>query len=355
MYLNMDKRNFDLNRNSFDILKYWAAFSVMFLHYTYYAFMEAEQAWGFMDKLRKISEFFPGVIVLFTISGFLISDSMERSDSKVEFLKKRVLRLYPELWLCTIVNLVVLIIIAREYLDGSIIVWLGTQIVGIANTPACLDGFSTGSVNGALWTIFVEIQLYLLLCFGYNFVKKMRIFQWGIMLMGGIGVNLFCDYVSKKYGGILAKLIERSFFPYLIWFIIGVFCFQYRDKIIQYLRYIVIPLLIVYWKIFPFVNQKPGYYTGITVSILCPFIVIGLAFLLPSIRLKRDLSYGIFLYHWIVLNFIVYFQLLSKWKWYLSFGFFILATLFLAWCSQLTVKKIMVKINKISKYKKYNG
>lgn len=93
----MDNQKFNLKQNSFDILKYWAAFSVMFLHYTYYAFREAEQAWGFMDKLRKTSEFFPGVIVLFTISGFLISDSMERSKTKGEFLRKRVFRLYPEL------------------------------------------------------------------------------------------------------------------------------------------------------------------------------------------------------------------------------------------------------------------
>lgn len=127
-----------------------------------------------MDKLRKTSEFFPGVIVLFTVSGFLISDSMERSKTKGEFLKKRVLRLYPELWLCTMVNIVVLLIIASEYLDGSILLWLATQIIGIANTPSCLDGFATGSVNGALWTIFVEIQLYLLICFGYDFLKKLK-------------------------------------------------------------------------------------------------------------------------------------------------------------------------------------
>ena len=40
----MDNQKFNLKQNSFDILKYWAAFSVMFLHYTYYAFREAEQA-----------------------------------------------------------------------------------------------------------------------------------------------------------------------------------------------------------------------------------------------------------------------------------------------------------------------
>ena len=51
---------------------------------------------------------------------------------------------------------------------------------------------------------------------------------------------------------------------------------------------------------------------GIGISIFCPFIIMGLSYLLPSIRLKPDLSYGMFLYHWIILNIIVHFQLLSK-------------------------------------------
>ena len=334
----------NLKKNSFDILKYWAAFSVMFLHYTYYAFVEAEQAWEFMDKLRKISEFFPGVVVLFTISGFLISDSMERSKSQKDFLRKRVFRLYPELWLCTIVNLCVLSVIAKEYLDRSILLWIGTQFFGIANTPSCLDGFATGSVNGALWTILVEVQLYLIICFGYHKLKKMKMFQWSIFLAALAGVNLLCDYVSSAGGGVVSKLIERSFFPYTFWFMIGVFCYQYRNKIIGCLRYLVIPLLILYWFVRPYGMEQPGYYVGIGVSILCPFIVIGLAYLLPAIRFKTDLSYGLFLYHWIVLNIIVHFELLKQWKWYLCFAFFIVMTIILAWGSRSVIGKIVTMV-----------
>lgn len=340
----------NLKKNSFDILKYWAAFSVMFLHYTYYAFVEAEQAWEFMDKLRKISEFFPGVVVLFTISGFLISDSMERSKSQKDFLRKRVFRLYPELWLCTIVNLCVLSVIAKEYLDRSILLWIGTQIIGIANTPSCLDGFATGSVNGALWTILVEVQLYLIICFGYHKLKKMKMFQWSIFLAALAGMNLLCDYVSSAGSGVVSKLIERSFFPYAFWFMAGVFCYQHRSKIIGYLRCLVIPLLVLYWYIRPYGMEQPGYYVGIGVSILCPFIVIGLAYLLPAIRFKTDLSYGMFLYHWIVLNVIVHFELLIQWKWYICFVFFIVTTMILAWGSRGITGKIVTMVE--NRYKK---
>lgn len=340
----MDKQKFNIKKNCFDVLKYWAAFSVMFLHYTYYAFREAEQAWGLMDKLRRTSEFFPGVIVLFTISGFLISDSMERSESKTQFLKKRIFRLYPELWLCTIVNIIVIVVIASEYLDRSILVWLGTQIFGIANTPSCLKDFATGSVNGALWTIFVEVQLYLLLCIGYVILKKLKNYQWGILLALFAGANLFCEYVSGNYGGMLAKLLERSLVPYTIWFMIGVFCYRYKEKLLGRVKYIVLLLLPIYWYLRPLAADQPGYYVGIMVSISCPFIIIGLAYLLPAIRIRIDLTYGMFLYHWIVLNVIVHFKLLSKWKWYVCLLFFVIVTLMLAWMSQIIVKKIMSRV-----------
>ena len=42
--------------------------------------------------------FFPGVVILFSMSGFLVSASIERSKNKKEFFAKRVLRMYPELW-----------------------------------------------------------------------------------------------------------------------------------------------------------------------------------------------------------------------------------------------------------------
>ena len=57
-------------------------------------------------------------------------------------------------------------------MDKSIFIWLLTQIFGIAYTPSCLKDFATGSVNGALWTIFTELQLYIILGIVYNWIKK---------------------------------------------------------------------------------------------------------------------------------------------------------------------------------------
>lgn len=261
--------------NAFDLIRYWAAISVMLGHYAWKASDYSSQGRGFMDALATITTFFPGVVVLFSLSGYLVSASFERSKTRKEFFQKRVFRMYPELWVCTIVNLIVVIILASELLDRSIIIWLITQIFGIANTPSCLSNFATGSVNGALWTIFTELQLYIVLGFIYIILKKMNTTKWIVFLAFLAMCNLFFDFVADNTGGGVAKIIERFFLTYAIWFFIGVFCYVKREKLIPVLHKITLPLLAVYivFRLLPI--DFPGYYADIATGILLPFIVIG--------------------------------------------------------------------------------
>lgn len=207
------------------------------------------------------------------------------------------------------------------------ILWLVTQIFGIANTPACLKVLPTGSINGALWTVFTEVQLYIVLGFIYPFLQRMKGKHWTVFLSLLAVMNLVCAVLARDGNGILAKLIERIFVPYALWFFIGVFCFQRRQGMLPVLKKAFLPLLIIY-LINESVNmQMPGYYTGIVTSVALPFMVIGCAYCLPKIRLKYDFSYGMFLYHWIILNIIVHFDLMNKMPWYVGLFVFITGTM----------------------------
>ena len=259
----------EFEKNGFDVIRYVAAFSVMMLHYASYSMILSDQAIGIMDKVRHTALLFPGVVILFAMSGFLVTASLERAATTKEFLLKRLFRIYPELWLCTLVNLVVVGILVPELLDKGMIVWVMTQIFGIANTPLCLKDFGTGSINGTLWTIFTEVQLYILLGLTYRFLKKMKSGLWIL-----------------------------------------------------------------------FLTALAGYYTNIFNGILLPLLVIGGGYCLPKIRIKCDLSYGMFLYHWIVLNIIVHFDFMNRLPWYVNLIFFILMTLLTAWLSQCFVQRM---------------
>jgi peptidoglycan/LPS O-acetylase OafA/YrhL len=228
------KKEFNFKDNAFDIIRYWAAISVMLLHFTTY-----EVAIGKVTSveinvllnIRNVVWFFPGVVVLFALSGYLISASLERTKSRKSFLIKRFWRIYPELWLCTLFNMIIICLLVPNLLDKSIWPWLLTQVVGIANTPSCLKNFATGSINGTLWTIFVIIQMYLIISIIFNILKKLKNWQWGCWLMVATIANIICYFGGKCAGETVAKIIERLFLPYFIWFIIGVFCYFKRNFI----------------------------------------------------------------------------------------------------------------------------
>lgn len=330
---------FCFKNNSFDIIRYWAAISVMIGHFMWMIQKYAATDSVFAIAVTKIFTFFPGVVVLFSMSGYLIAASYERSKNRKEFFSKRILRMYPELWVCTIVNLIIVCILAHDLLDKSIFIWLLTQIVGIANTPSCLNNFATGSINGALWTIFTEVQLYIVLGFIYNWVKKLNTKKWIILLCFLSICNVSAGFLSSTVGGAVAKIVERFFLTYALWFFIGVFCYVKCQKVIPILKRNILWILLLYVNMQLITVKIPGYYANIAVGCLLPFLVIGGGYCLPTARLSCDLSYELFLYHWIVLNIMVYFNLMQKLPWQIGLVFFVVLSTILAWLSWRFVGK----------------
>ena len=60
---------------------------------------------------------------------------------------------------------------------------------------------------------------------------------------------------------------------------------------------------------------------------------------MPAIRFKCDITYGMFLYHWIVLNVIVYLDLMNTLPWSFSLLIYLTITLLVAWLSWYFVGK----------------
>lgn len=334
--------------NCFDFLRYWAAFSVMFLHFTGYAITYIDYHSLFISILRSVATFMPGVVVLFSLSGFLITGSLERSKNLKEFFIKRVVRLYPELWVCTIVNLVILIIIIPNVLDASIFTWIATQVLGIANTPACLREFATGSVNGALWTIFVEIQLYIVVALTFRFLKSFSVKKWMAFLVMLVLLNIGADLlVTHMNNSTVNKILERLFLPYALWFYIGVFCKMKFELIVPILK----KWLYLIWVAYILMRYSkfgiPGYYCNAMIGVICSFLIIGIAYKYPIGRVKSDITYGVFLYHWIFLNLIVHFGLFQKISIYVLTILFISGTISAAWLSQTYVARWSKRLSQI--------
>lgn len=109
------------------------------------------------------------------MSGLLIWLSVGRSKSYRQFLTKRFLRIFPELWVSVLVDILVIMALYRGWTAKSLILFgIGQGTVLQFWTPSALHGYGVGTPNGALWTMGVIIQFYIVVWFFYKIMKGAR-------------------------------------------------------------------------------------------------------------------------------------------------------------------------------------
>ena len=104
--------------------------------------------------------------MFFTVSGFLIFSSLERNKNLKRYFFNRFLRIFPALWGCfffTLISLFVFKIIdTSDLFSIPIIKWIFTKLTFFQFwTNEILRSWGTGTPNGSLWTITVELQFYI--------------------------------------------------------------------------------------------------------------------------------------------------------------------------------------------------
>lgn len=307
-----------------------------------------------LHRMRVLATYYPGLVILFVISGFFGACSMDRSSSIKGFLKKKFFRIYPELWVCMMVMLITAVLaLGVSIIKPSLLVWILVQGLGISFTPGVIESFGTGSFNGTLWTVFIQVQFYIIIAFGWKIIREKFTKKLWLLVIFPIAIvmNIMSGFLSGR-SAMLDLAIERSIVPYLLWFFIGVFGYCYRDEIVDALRKMFLPMVVIY-AISMFIYLRVpeswfsklwecGYYSGALRSIICglTFLALGVGGIrvLPSVRAKINISYELFLYHWIVLNMILHFNLYEKWGWVWCFILFVVGTTALCFVSKFALK-----------------
>lgn len=86
--MNGKKETFCFQNNAFDLIRYWAAISVMIGHFMWKLQTYSPTDSGIAKVMTRVSAFFPGVVVLFALSGFLISLHLKDQKTEKFFLLK---------------------------------------------------------------------------------------------------------------------------------------------------------------------------------------------------------------------------------------------------------------------------
>ena len=305
--------------NNFDLLRILAATQVVGAHIFGHMGLAAPNWWSAFDG-------FPGVPVFFVISGFLISASYERSSSLKNYARNRVLRIYPGLWCCVLLTTVVAICFGFNFLNRAAPVWFASQLVGVIYTPRFLQHFGFGSYNGALWTIPIELQFYLVLPAVYWLVRKARNEQlcfwliWSVFVVLSVLLRWLFPQMDSDVGP--QKLVRYSFFPHFYLFLTGVLLQRAaaykRNWIAGKALYWVVGYLGLVFLVRFFAPAAALPYAAETTACMLVLAIatVAAAYTVPgaSHRILRgnDISYGVYIYHGLIMNALIELGLIGR-------------------------------------------
>jgi peptidoglycan/LPS O-acetylase OafA/YrhL len=318
--------------NNFDLIRLLAAIQVVILHAALLLKPQSNPAYEFLGKWLY---YFPGVPIFFTTSGFLVYWSFERNSDRIgQFFKNRFLRIYPALWVSFAVTIVLLLMFREITLSTfgrmDFLGWMIRQVTFFQfGTPDILRHWGDGQVNRSLWTISVELQFYLLLPIIYFFMKRFKqreLIGWGILFFGSIAAFILVSQLSPD--NIIRKLSWLCVVSYLFNFLMGIGFYLWWDRLRYFIENRFVYWLAAYFLYVLVFGKWLGWYQTWPYTPE-PIRMLGYALLSAmtmsfafsyntmSEKLLRgyDISYGIYIYHGLVLNCFIAFGWEFRWNW----------------------------------------
>ncbi|MDR6786141.1 peptidoglycan/LPS O-acetylase OafA/YrhL [Pedobacter africanus] len=336
--------------NNFNLIRLLASLQVLIVHTCNH--------FGYDTLPIRMLKCFPGVPLFFFISGYLIGGTYIKNHQKglAVFFRNRALRLYPALIVCTALSVFVAFttgyLASVQFNVSQFFVWVVGQISFFQfYNPEFMRGYGTGVLNGALWTIAVEIQFYLLTPIIFYLLKNRRELIF-ILLILSVLVNIYIR-VNPNWELLYMKLLTVSFLPWIYMFLIGYF-FSHFKQLKENIRVINIWIVLgLYIISMIFI----GSYRENAMNSINPIAVLLLSILvfkfseariyLPG-RIERfidkyDISYGIYIYHMPVINALLFLNVFSLCT---NIIVTVLLTILFAFLSWVLIERSMMRLKK---------
>ena len=354
-FLNCDKneqQELDFFYNNFTFIHLCIGLKVVLSHSMRY--------FGIQDTLAyDVIRLFPSVPIFFIASGFLVSASLSRSKSYTDYIKGRILRIYPALYASLGMSLIIMFSLYSPDIEfKKFIFWLlGQLTIFQYYNPDFFRGYGMGVMNGSLWSVSVQMQFYLVLPLILYCVKQYRNYAlWiglfvALMLANYIFYSFFKDATNRKL--LIVKLSHITVLPHLFLFLTGVFFQHNLDLINRYLKnnFFVFAILYIICAI---ISAKLGLrYQGAEfnpVLALClSLAMFSFAYsyrhIFANIGKGYDISYGLYVYHMPIINMFMVLNIFSP---YLNTVFTVLVSVIIATLSLKFLEKPIMQLKKQS-------
>ena len=286
-------------KNNLNIIRLVASLMVLYMHsFAVSVGVQDEDIFYLLTNHKDLAGGI-AVYIFFIISGFLICKSYDRSRSLINYAKARFLRIWPLLFVVTIVSAFVLGPILSEYTFsqyfsyGDISGFL-LNLVFISsdtNLPGVFPNHYIHSVNGSLWTLMYEVIWYILVAATAVLWKKRKVivpFMYLILTALYLAVNSgLVVGIALLNSGYALNMSKLGMF-----FTMGMSYYLYSDRIKLSFRAFLIAII----------GLVLGILFGnfiLTFSIFGAYIIFYIAFQKRFIATWYDkigdLSYGIYI------------------------------------------------------------
>lgn len=158
-----------------DLFRFLAILMVMFFHY-FSRWCDSHNEINLYPYNTKYDYFLwgrMGVQFFFIISGFVIYMTLERSLSLLDFAKKRMVRLWPSMIFISTITYLVFVLF-----DNTMIFKKSHELGNLFYSWTFLGKSFGGGVytyiDGSYWSLWVEIQFYILSALLYFLLKKSK-------------------------------------------------------------------------------------------------------------------------------------------------------------------------------------
>lgn len=295
--------------NCFDFLRYIFAFSLIIVHFC--TLTNNEQFWIISGQTR--------VKAFFTITGFLVTYSFLRRGSLKAYTMKRIRRIMPAyvtvILLCFALGWIISPFSFIDYFGQ-----LHTYRYLIANLtmlnfleptlPGLFDGHVETAVNGSLWSMKFEMLFYALVpLMVYLMRKYSKLKILAVIFLVHIVYHAIFDILENQDPeNQLYTTLNHASFNTMIYFFSGTTLLLYFDSFCRYIKYLLpICLLLAIIQY----NADIALLNYIEPLLFSALIVTVAYFCRPLNFLKKydNISYGLYLYHYPVIQTLIFFHL----------------------------------------------
>ncbi len=287
----------------------------------------------------------------FLLSGFLILQSWQNKPAVGDFLKKRILRIYPGFIVASLISGLVVGPLgadpARYFAELNLRALITSILkLWIPSIPPVFQGQHYPVVNGSLWTIAYEFRCYLLVALLGVCGLARRRWVWPVLATAGLVALVWFDpaaydhYLPRRvrlYGGDLEPTAR-----FVAFFCAGGAFFAYRDRIRYGGRWALVAAALLVACLFRF---DTGHVALATLGAYVLFWFVFARFaILDGFRAYSDVSYGVYLYGWPIQKlFLWYVPALSPWA---LFPLTVACCLGAGWTSWTLVERPFLKLKR---------